>query len=191
VRRPALLHQDRREPRVAGSGVEQCRQHARPQARVEVVGVALQHDLGRHRLTEDQPQYVRRLGRVAPAGTRTDGVGAHRRQGALPGQRGEQRGPGRGAGLVGQPAGHRSPPHDLQYGWRGHRYLPVPGRDGASGAPDLDRSTVEVIQSTVNGQPLDTGAGRDHIGERVQGAHLVEVHLLRCDPVHRGLGPTQ
>ena len=44
VRRPALLHQDRGEPGVRRAGGEQGGQHARPQPRVEVVDVGLEHD---------------------------------------------------------------------------------------------------------------------------------------------------
>ena len=42
VRRPALLHQDRGQPGVRGAGVEQGRDHGRPEPRVEVVDVGLE-----------------------------------------------------------------------------------------------------------------------------------------------------
>ena len=43
VRGPALLHQDRREPRVGRAGGEQCGEHGGPESRVEVVDVGLEH----------------------------------------------------------------------------------------------------------------------------------------------------
>ena len=54
VRRAALLHQDRGQPGIARAGLEQRRQHLRPQPRVEVVDVGLQ-------------QHGRRLATAAPA----------------------------------------------------------------------------------------------------------------------------
>jgi hypothetical protein len=74
VRRPALLHQDRRQPCVVRAGREQRLQHPGPQPGVEVVDVrAQQQGRGVHhgfdRLADQQAEHVGQLGRIATAGT--------------------------------------------------------------------------------------------------------------------------
>ena len=65
VRRPALLHEDRRQPGVARApAASSAVQHARPQPRVEVVDVGLEHDGVR-----------RRTASGAAAGRRAPGAG--------------------------------------------------------------------------------------------------------------------
>ncbi len=106
VRRAALLHQDRREPRVRRAGVEQGLQDPGPQPRVQVVDVALQHHVtatGRQvgRLPDDEPERAQPGARVPAAGAEADGGHGHRRHGAGSGaQRGQQGGTGRRAELL-------------------------------------------------------------------------------------------
>ena len=111
MRRAALLHQDRGQPGVARAGLEQRREHARPESRVEVVDVGLQqhgratgHVGGRGASGRacskppsptQQPQHVGVALRVAAPGSHADARDRHRRLVTpVVGQRGQQRGAG-------------------------------------------------------------------------------------------------
>ena len=196
VRRPALLHEDRGEPGVAAPGREQPVEHVRPEPRVEVVDVGLEHDRGRpaRRPTgvaehAAAPRSAARPGRarrrrrrcgpgtssgsgpqpVTAAASRAAPVGVHISYGA---------GPPR----TGAPASARMREH----GRRRHRDRAVPAAGGAAGA-DRHRAGGQPFQA----ERVQAGGDADHVGDRVERADLVEVDVLGVDPVHRGLGPGQ
>ena len=110
VRRPALLHQDRGEPGVQGPGGEHRGDDVGPHPRVEVVDVGLEHQevvgavLGAVVAGTGEPT-SRRSTLAWPSGSRppapTPTADGHHRRLRPPagGQRGEQRGAGRGAQL--------------------------------------------------------------------------------------------
>ena len=70
VGRPALLHQDRRQPGVAGAGVEQGGDHRRPDPRVEVVDVGLDEQRGASAAASRSPATKIRSTLACPSGSR-------------------------------------------------------------------------------------------------------------------------
>ena len=48
-----------------------------------------------------------------------------------------------------------------------------------------------TADQALHAEVLQAGTDPDHIHQRIQGTHLVEVHLLRCRPMHGGFGLRQ
>ena len=195
---PALLHQDRDEPRVRRAGRQQAGQHPRPEPRVQVVDIRLENDAPRGRLgrraaasagADQHPGHVRPAGGVAAAGT------ARRTARSVSDGRSSQR-----LGAARSPAPSRSgwsarrsprpdPPAAGQLDDRRHRHrrsavrrahlVPEPTATSAGAEPS---SIAEVVQRR---------ADADDVGDGVQRPDLVEVHVLGRDAVHPGLGGGQ
>ena len=143
VRRPALLHEDRHEPRVGGARLEQRGQHRRPHPRVQVVDVRLQDP---HRSpasarpacdAEDHADDVGPPGTSRPPAPDPDRRDLHRRQS----RRTRLPAPVTRAMPVGvasspsPPARTRQPLGQLEdRGWR-HRQVAVGGADPARSPP--------------------------------------------------------
>ena len=136
------------------------------------------------RLADQQPQHV-----GVPLGITTAGADPHRvdRHGRLRspavGQRGEQGRPGRRAQLdVDRPPGARHTTEKLDHRRRRNRQAAVLG--GHRATPHRHVRDDDPVHAQVD----EPGAGADHVGDRVEGADLVEVHLFGCVPVHPALG---
>ena len=195
VRGAPLLHQDRGQPRVERTGRQDRADHLRPDAGVEVVDVGLQDQqvvdaVGRRhrRVADEQPQHVRVALGVAAAGTDPDLAGGHRRLRSPAGRdRGEQRGAGRGAEL------HRG--RTLRTGVR-RRRRGAARRPRAAGPAacrarrgPMPEPTATGLTTTWSAPSATTpAADADDVGDRVEGADLVEVHVHRLAAVDRGLG---
>ena len=136
VGRSALLHEDRRQPRVGGAGVHQGGQHRRPYTRVHVVDVGL----------EDAPSTVRRpvplprpraehdandvgsSGRVARARPDPGGDDVQRGQGTLGRREGRHEGcAGRCRQLTVAARLHLPPVDQPEHRGNRHRQQPVNG----------------------------------------------------------------
>jgi len=63
----------------------------------------------------------------------------------------------------------------------------MPSTAGAGPGADRDRAGGQPFQT----ERVQAGGDSDHVGDRVERADLVEVDVLRVDPVHRRLGPGQ
>ena len=186
VRRPALLHQDRREPRVGRADVEQPRQHRRPQPRVEVVDVGLEDERSAARRGRRRGHHRARAAacwpprRVATAGADPGAGDPHRRH----------RSPrvttaASSAAPVGvhhlvrrRPAVDRGAGEQLR-GPRAPGRAAFRARVGAAGA-ERDRRGGAVVRPSAC-SPVH---GADDVGDRVERADLVEVHLVGRDAVH-------
>ena len=119
----------------------------------------------------------------APTPTVRDG---HRRLRAVGrGVRGEQGRPGRRAQLPDVRAARsgvrRDAAEQLGHGGRRHRHLAV--RAAHPARADGDRRDDQLVEPEV----LEPRADADDVGDRVEGADLVEVHVVGRGAVHRGL----
>ena len=193
VRRAALLHQDRRQPGVGGAGGEQRVQDAGPQPRVEVVDVGLQDDgPGRRRLGRRRPAPAGRRSAARPGrGRRRPCRRARRASAAASSTR--PRGRATSAAPVGvhisagtAPATHRDPGQQFQHGRAGDRDDAVRAR-GPSRCP-ARRGRRSAGSGPRCSKPATTP---DDVGQRVERADLVEVHVLGRHPVHAALGDRQ
>ena len=192
VRGPALLHDDRYEPRVGGTAPQEPGQDLGPQAGVEVIDVGLEQDdrLGggsagsdgvsaptRTRTTFARPG-VSRLPAPTPTSStviagRSSQDEASARIVAIP------------VGVANSPAPPartRQPRASCATAGTGTGRSPWPERtlpDPSATSPAVTRGDAEVLEG---------GADADHVRDRVQGADLVEVHVLDRDAVHMRLG---
>ena len=202
VRRPALLHQDRRQPRIGRPGLEQPRR-GRP---------ATAAGRGRRRWSPARPA---RWSGSASAGDCVDGVAAGRPAGRSAGcpargcrrrcrnptmrphgmrpparhGRGEQRGAGRRAQLVRLVAG--------VHGRAGLRRAARPPPGTGTGSRPCARADHPWPSATAeaatprHAEGVQRGSHPDDVRHRVESADLVEVHLLRGRAVRRRLGTGQ
>ena len=120
----------------------------------------------------------------APVPTRATRIGGQRRP--LAHQLGHQGGAGRGAHLGRHRAGdHGDPGQQLQHRRTRDRDDAVRAAGGT--AAQRDGGGGEPGEPEVR----EPGDDADDVGQRVERAHLVEVHLLGGDPVHPALGDGQ
>ena len=101
------------------------------------------------------------------------------------GEAGEQRRPGRRAqlsGVAARPGVRRDAAQQLDDGGGGHGHRAVRAVDPARA--DRDRGDHELVEAEM----VDAGAHPDDVGDRVEGADLVEVHLVGRRAVHGRLG---
>ena len=135
---------------------------------------------------QQHPDDVRTVRGVAGAGADADRGHGHRGQGlAAGGQRPDQGHPGRGGQFARAVAA--DPPAAGQFGDRGsgHRQAAVGGPDAARAEGDLAR------RHRRDAQVVEGRAHPDHVGDRVERTHLVEVHLVGGDAVDGRLGGGQ
>ena len=199
VRRAALLHQDRGEPGVASAPAAISAASTSGQTRGSRSSTFVSSTHGRVRrrpaaaavglaATDEQPQHVGvRLGVVAARlrrrrrGPTSAAGGPH-----ASAERGQQRSAGGRAQLASRSPGRRrrhsaqqprAPPAPAPEARRARsRTVPPPERDRR----DEDASTPSVCEARAHA---------DDVGDRVERADLVEVHVVRADAVGRGPRP--
>ena len=193
VRGTSLFHQDRGQPGVGRAGLEQPSEDGRPQPWIEVVHVGLEDDgcVGRQHgpglvgcrdgLAEHDAQDVRQLVELTPAGAHPGRGHPHRRQPAPPGDGcRQQRRAGRSAQLVGDVAGvHRR----ARIGQQLHHRRTGDGKQSMLAARHPLADCNRRRDCSRHSQSVQRGGASHHIGNGIEGADLVEVHLLRLDAV--------
>ena len=195
VGRAALLHQDRGQPGVAGAGRQQRGEHGRPEPRVEVVDVGLQQQrrLAGRRPVDARPSPAVEPSRLEPTSSRSTFVCARRVRPPAPSR-------SRSTVIAGCGRRSRSASAVSRAAPVGRAELDVDRsavRRGAAAAarrpPGAGTGSRPCAVPTVTAAERDRGddvhrAARgassaaqhpDHVGDRVERADLVEVHVVR------------